>query len=110
MRENPASILHPDRSRDTAGTFPRSPFSLLERSGQLEPAEVKCLFTGRDEGTAAEWPSLGALLRGGEEAGRARGLLPWTDRYLCTPGLWASVDRRELNFFVLDLQKMLRRC
>lgn len=110
MRENLASILHPDRSRDTAGTFPRSPFSLLERSGQLEPAEVKCLFTGRDEGTAAEWPSLGALLRGGEEAGRARGLLPWTDRYLCTPGLWASVDRRELNFFVLDLQKMLRRC
>ena len=83
MRDSPAGVLHPDRSRGTAGTFLRSHFSLLEWSGQLHPAELTCLFTGRNEGTAAKWPSPGPLLRGGKEGGRARGLLPRADRYLC---------------------------
>ena len=76
MRESPAGILHPDRSRGTAGTFPRSHFSLLERSRKLHPAELTCLFTGRNEGTAAKWPSPGPLLRGGKDGGRAGGSCP----------------------------------
>ena len=70
--------------QDLIPDYPR--WSILERSGKLHPAELTCLFTGRNEGTAAKWPSPGPLLRGGKEGGRARGLLPRTDRYLCVDG------------------------
>lgn len=61
VRESPSGILHPDRSRSTACTFPRSHFSLLGRSWQLQSAKDKCLSTSRREGIAAKCPSPGGF-------------------------------------------------